>query len=584
VPTGEVSSWIPLDGRLQPGLFRAEQQAAREAVLADERWRAAVRRRGIGDLSAVAVETGPGGRYGTPWDDRRRVGRTLTFVRPPGTLNYYAHPVQGLVVYVDLETCEVLEVEDEEHVPVPAEPAEFHQVMPDGGTRPPLAEIRITQPGGRGFSVQDGELRWQNWSLRPSLHPLDGLVIHDLGYEDQGRRRPILHRAALAELVVPYGDPSANQYWRNAFDAAEAGIGRGVTSLQWGCDCLGEILYLDAVIADDDGVPQTIPNAICIHEEDWNVSWKHVYRKDGVAATRRSRRLVVSCWATLGNYDYGFFWYFYTEGHVEFEVKPTGIVFTGATAPGATSHPYGELVAPGIYAPHHQHAFCVRIDPAVDGPYNTVEEVDVVADPPAGPEPRQVAFHVERTRLGRESEGARDSDARRARSWLITNDQACNRIGNPVAYALVPRSSALMLAGDDSTVAGLAGFARHHLWVTAYAPGEQHPAGEYPAWGDAGLPDWVAADRSIEDTEIVVWHCFVATHVVRPEDWPVMPVEHLGFTLKPVGFFDRNPALDLPESPPDRPGSCIGGEEAAHRCVEDPDQDASGRKVASAGS
>jgi primary-amine oxidase len=28
-----------------------------------------------------------------------------------------------------------------------------------------------------------------------------------------------------------------------------------------------------------------------------------------------------------------------------------------------------------------------------------------------------------------------------------------------------------------------------------------------------------------------------------------MPVEYIGFHLVPVGFFDRNPALDLPPSP-----------------------------------
>jgi primary-amine oxidase len=552
--TGDVTGWTPLDGRRQPGLFAVEQQAARQAVLADPRWQEAMRRRGIEDLASVATETGPGGRYGTPWDDRPRIGRTLTFLRPPGTLNYYAHPVQGLVAYVDLQTYEVLEVEDEEVVPVPSEPAEFHDGVV-ATSRPPLAEIRITQPRGPGFSIEDGLLRWEKWSLRPSLHPVDGLVIHELAYDDGGRRRPVLHRAGLAELVVPYGDPSANQHWRNAFDAAEAGIGRAVTSLELGCDCLGEITYLDAVVADDEGLPRVVGNAICIHEEDWNVSWKHVYRKDGVAAVRRSRRLVISCWATLGNYDYGFFWYLYTEGHVEYEVKPTGIVYTGATAPDATDHSHGELVAPGVYAPHHQHVFCVRLDPEVDGPHNSVDELDVVPDPPETADARRVGFHVERTRLSQESEGRRDNDARRARSWLITNDRVRNRLGNPVAYALVPKSSAVMLAGEGSAVGSLAGFARHNLWVSAYVPDERHPAGEYPAWGDAGLPQWTEADRPIDDTEIVLWHCFTATHVVRPEDWPVMPVEHLGFVLKPVGFFDRNPALDLPPPSHERDGS-----------------------------
>ena len=46
----------------------------------------------------------------------------------------------------------------------------------------------------------------------------------------------------------------------------------------------------------------------------------------------------------------------------------------------------------------------------------------------------------------------------------------------------------------------------------------------------------------------MLWHTFGVTHVPRPEDWPVMPVEYTGFTLIPFGFFDRNPALDVPPS------------------------------------
>ena len=63
-----------------------------------------------------------------------------------------------------------------------------------------------------------------------------------------------------------------------------------------------------------------------------------------------------------------------------------------------------------------------------------------------------------------------------------------------------------------------------------------------------GLPSYVAENRSIDDTDIVVWHTFGVTHVPRPEDWPVMPVEYAGFTMMPVGFFDQNPALDVPPS------------------------------------
>ena len=112
----------------------------------------------------------------------------------------------------------------------------------------------------------------------------------------------------------------------------------------------------------------------------------------------------------------------------------------------------------------------------------------------------------------------------------------------------MPGPGPVLLASPDSSVARRAGFATASLWVTPYAPEERRAAGDFPnqhAGGD-GLPRWTAADRSLVDTDVVVWHTFGVTHVPRPEDWPVMPVERCGFTLLPVGFFDGNPALDVP--------------------------------------
>jgi primary-amine oxidase len=86
------------------------------------------------------------------------------------------------------------------------------------------------------------------------------------------------------------------------------------------------------------------------------------------------------------------------------------------------------------------------------------------------------------------------------------------------------------------------------LWVTAYHPDQLHAAGRYPnqsAGGD-GLPAWTAADRPLVDTDLVVWHSFGLHHIPRPEDFPVQPVTTSGFALHPAGFFDENPALDVP--------------------------------------
>jgi primary-amine oxidase len=138
-------------------------------------------------------------------------------------------------------------------------------------------------------------------------------------------------------------------------------------------------------------------------------------------------------------------------------------------------------------------------------------------------------------------------DPAASRTWLIENRSRTNIVGQPVAYKLVPSYTPTMLAHQDAAIFDRATFATKNLWVTPFDPEEMHAAGEFPYQhpGGDGLPKWTAADRPIEDTDVVVWHTFGGTHISRPEDWPVMPVEMVGFTLKPFGFFDRNPALDL---------------------------------------
>jgi primary-amine oxidase len=107
-----------------------------------------------------------------------------------------------------------------------------------------------------------------------------------------------------------------------------------------------------------------------------------------------------------------------------------------------------------------------------------------------------------------------------------------------------------MFAHPDSPIGKRAAFAHHNLWVTPYSPHERRAAGEYPNQhsGGDGLPSWTSADRPLVNTDLVVWYSFGMTHFVRPEDWPVTPVEYCGFLLTPFGFFDRNPALDVPPS------------------------------------
>jgi primary-amine oxidase len=345
-------------------------------------------------------------------------------------------------------------------------------------------------------------------------------------------------------MLVPYADPGPVRFWQNYFDAGEYLLGQQTNELTLGCDCLGEIRYLDAVLADGDGRPRTLANAVCLHEEDFGVLWKHTDLFTGSAQTRRQRRLVVSFFVTVGNYDYGFYWYLYLDGTIQFEVKATGVVFTSSYVDGR----YAAELAPGLGAPFHQHLFSARLDMTVDGTANAVDEVDLARVPVGPANPYGNAFTRSVTRLTQESGAARVAAPRVGRVWHVVNPSRTNRLGRPVGYALVPEGLPLLAADGSSSVARRAAFATRHLRVTRYHPDERYPAGDlvnqHP--GGAGLPAYMAADRDLDGQDIVLWHTFGLTHFPRTEDWPVMPVDSAGFTLRPVSFFDRNPTLDVP--------------------------------------
>jgi len=319
-----------------------------------------------------------------------------------------------------------------------------------------------------------------------------------------------------------------------------------------GCDCLGEITYLDAVLVGmSDGRGETIKNAICIHEEDSGILWKHMDWRTAHTEVRRGRRLVVSFICTVANYEYGFYYHLGMDGALNVEVKLTGIVSTGSLSPEEleSGRSFGTTVAPGLYAPAHQHFFVARIDAAVDGPKNRVVEVEVRQSPRDATEnPYGNGFHVSETPLRWEQEAKRDANQAAARHWLVQSVGKKNRMGKPTAYALLPHSSVKPLALPDAAFLKRAGFLQHHLWVTPFAPAERYPGGDYPnqSPGGDGLEKWTQARRSIDAEDIVIWHIFGVTHVPRLEDWPVMPVEKVSFSFIPFCFFDRSPALDVP--------------------------------------
>jgi primary-amine oxidase len=525
-------------------IIDSDYHLVEEILHADPAWQAALARRGLTDLSTVRVCPITAGAYRAPAeDDQRRMVRALAFVQAREHDLPWAHPVDGLTAHVDLIGKKVLRVVDEFTLPVPAESGDYDDPAVRGPLRTGLRPIEITQPEGPSFTVEGNLLRWQGWSLRVGFDLREGLTLHEISLAG----RPVVYRASVPEMVVPYGDPRF-RFWQAYFDTGEYLVGKWVNSLELGCDCLGEITYLDAVVTDEAGEPREVRNAICVHEEDAGILWKHTDIFNGSAGSRRQRRLVVSFFTTVGNYDYGFYWYFYLDGTIECEVKMTGVVFT-AGHPGGDD-PYSTEVAPGLGAPVHQHLFCARLDMSVDGLANAVDEVDVHGLPVGPDNPYGNAIAQTVTRLSSEASASRAGDAARGRVWRVVSTSSVNRFGKPVGFTLHPQPSPALLADPASPLAARAGFATRALWVTRYDPAQRYPAGDFvnQSPGGGGLPAYIAADRDIDGQDIVVWHTFGPTHVVRTEDWPVMPVTRTGFTLKPSGFFDRNPTLDVPES------------------------------------
>ena len=508
----------------------------------------ALKKRGITDASLVMIDPWPISNFGNKEEEGKRLAIGRCWVRREDGDNGYARPIEGLSPILDLNKNKIVEIQDFGVVPIPPEDGNY-AARYQSTFRTDLKPIEITQPEGPSFQVNGTEVCWQKWRLRVGYTKREGLVLHTIGYEDGGEVRPIIYRAALSEMVVPYGDPTNDHYKKQVFDAGEVGIGRCANSLELGCDCLGEIYYFDMALFNIQGDATELKNVVCMHEEDYGILWKHTDNRIGETETRRSRRLVISTVATVGNYEYGFFWYFYQDGGIDYEVKLTGIVNSAAVDPGVEPK-NGTLVAPQVVAHNHQHYFNVRLDMMVDGPNNSVYEVDTVTDPISDNNPHGNAFSVKRTLIEKEEEAVRIIDPFSARYWSVTNNSKQNYLGQPVSYKIAPGENVLPFHHDEAVIMKRAAFMTGHMWVTAFDEKEMFAAGDYPNQhpGNDGLPSWMKKNRALSDADVVVWYTFGHNHIPRLEDWPVMPVAYTGFSIRPSGFFDRNPALDVPPS------------------------------------
>ncbi|RYP82125.1 primary-amine oxidase [Nocardioides guangzhouensis] len=560
-----VLSWTHLPG-VCPNFTVDEWHDCDEAMRAHPDVIAALAARGITDMSLLLIDVWTYGKALMPeqWRDRRLGWCDVWRREAPGT-NPYAHLVSGIKFIVDMNTMELLQIEEDVDLGSPDVQGEYIPGIWTGEQRSDLTPLHITQPEGVSFTVEGTELRWQNWSMRLGFNYREGPVIYQVAYDDHGEVRDVAYRLSFAEMVVPYRDSSFDHYRRTAYDVGEWGLGYMTTSLELGCDCLGEIVYLDAVLHDSAGEPYDIRNAICLHEEDNAVLWKHVDGTTG-AEVRRMRRMVVSCHVTVANYEYLVYWRFYQDGNIECEVRATGIMVTTPYAEGAEAPRTGTVVDNRTYAPFHQHMIVARLDLDVDGADNTVLEVDSEALPVSDANPFGLDLVTNATPVRSESEAARDYRWETQRSWKVVNPTRTNRHGTNTAYKLVPTACFPSMM-DPATAQYLrAPVIGHTLWVTRHHDDERWPAGAHPTQSehDDGMTRWISDDESLENTDVVLWYVFGIHHITRVEDWPIMPADTISFWLKPFGFFDQNPSIDVAPSDTAEGDHCHTGVDDEH--------------------
>lgn len=580
--TPVITNWIALHELIQPSLHTEELLWAEELCRNHPKVKKACEAIGV-DQKDIFVD---GWCIGI--DERfpgRRLQQCFIFLRNRPGDNLYAHPCDFIPV-IDSHTGELLTIDypnlnpstptaspssAEAYIKAPlrerfAPPSAPHNYLPEQiaqddptfKVRDTLKPLHVIQPEGVSYKLEGRVLSWQNWKVHIGFSYREGLVISNVTYKNGAKgTRPLVYRMSVAEMVVPYAKTTFPHHRKHAFDTGEYGIGALANSLALGCDCLGSITYLDADFVTQAGGIETIKSAICIHEEDAGILHKHTDFRDLRAHVARNRKLVISSICTVANYEYGFYFNFSLDGSIELEVKATGIINVYTLAPGEAKDTDHEVeVAPRIAAQHHQHLFSFRLDPMIDGIGNRVVQVDVVPDDaPVGSDANFYGngFKTVKTPYTTAKKAVADYDASKTRTWMIENPNKKHySTGESIGYKLVCKDMPPLLAKPGSLVHNRAPFARHNMFVTPYSSDELYPSelhvNQNPGGEEFGLAKWVARDDNIDNEDIVLWPCFGVTHVSRPEDWPIMPVEILRVHLKPSGFFDCNPGLDVPSA------------------------------------
>jgi len=514
---------------------------------------AALAKRGITDLEKVTFADGPLGDYGpelTP--PGSRLAMSVPRMKVEGQFESFFHPMDGLAFLVDLNTKKVVKIYDYGTPPVSEDPNNYSLVKETKRTKE-LKPLVITQPKGASFSVKGNTVEWQNWKFQFRMDPRVGPIVSTVSFDDDGEKRKIMYEGYIGGMMVPYGDPDPAWLYKIFMDAGEYGIGLSVRPLNVGSDVPSNATFFGAAFNNTDGTSKVVDRAFALFERYADPEWSHN------EYARERRELVLRSVATIGNYDYIMDWIFLQNGSIKLAAGATGLAQVKAvrsetmddiTAVKDTRN--GVLVDQHIMAPTHQHIFNYRLDLDIDGTTNTVGEIKPTAITVPNPEfARSEMINVEK-KYKTELEAIQKFDPDKI--VLVQNQANENKQGYPTGYQIMPFAGGTHpfmeepLFTETDYVLKRAEFINNHIFVTPYKKDELYSEGKYTAHNtDTGLGLWTKQNRNIYKTDTVVWMTTGTTHVMRAEEFPIMPTEWVTAMIKPFNFFDETPTLDLPK-------------------------------------
>ena len=556
---------------LQPGLTDYDLERARQILDSEPKIKDALVRHGldipgatsksvrelflgVGEDPALSGETG-------------RLVRVL-FISDQDAIGNFGPVLDSVMAVVDVHGGRVVQLYDVPGVPNRKVPHDIFDAQVRG-TAAPAKPLRPVQPQGANFVVDGNAIRWGNWRLRFGFNVREGLVLHQVRFDDDGRQRSILYRASVSEVVSRYGDATRAWPWMEFLDEGNFGLGRFSVPVAPGREVPANAVTLSPLLPDADAgsFGRVAHDRIYVYERDAGLLM--YFRQDEATVEARATELVVGFLASAGNYAYGLNWVFKQDGSFAFEAELAGQILTkpvnagkcqgcealhpetDAGGGGEESRPvpedfYGTMVHPHVVGVGHQHWFNLRLDFDVDGLNNAVMENEMKRVAASGQGPDSAPYFTLTHRVfAKAAEAKREADDANARSWTIYNPSVLGPTGRPAGYSIVPVENTATIFPRPREK-GPAGFTFHHLWVTPYRDGEFYAGGKYPNQAPTHYDDTLyhyAGEESIHDRDVVVWYSLGETHVVRPEDYPLMPNMKLSVRFVPEGFFAKNPAL-----------------------------------------